>query len=98
MDTINDIKILLLCSSRFALPSMRDMIFGKKLALVGIPGQCEELIEEVTILLTGTGIPVLKLEINNFEEQLNNAVNEYEINLGFVLTFTYKISSSLYNS
>jgi methionyl-tRNA formyltransferase len=74
------------------------MVFGKTLALVGIPIHCDELVEEVTGLLTGTDIPVLTLEKDTFEVQLHEAIKNYQINLGFVITFSYKISSSLYNS
>ena len=93
-----EIKILLLCSSRFALAAMRDMVFAKKLSLIAIPRHCDEMIEEVNILLAGTGIPVLILDKDNFESILIKAVKEHSINLGFVMTFSYKISSNLSNS
>ena len=95
---MKDIKILLLCNGRFALPAMRDMVFANQLAVVGIPAHCEEMLEEVKLLLSGTDIPVLQLDRDSFEEQLKKAMKKYEISMGFVMTFSYKISSSLYRS
>jgi len=94
---MNAIKILLLCSGRFAIPAMRDFVFAGQLAVVGIPVHCEELLEEVQQLLKGTGIPVLKLDKEAYVDQLSRIIKENGINLGFIMTFSYRLPPSLYN-
>ncbi|HPN70755.1 MAG TPA: hypothetical protein PLZ32_14605, partial [Saprospiraceae bacterium] len=87
------IKILLLVSSRFGLPSMRDMVQSQTLGVVGIPAHCEEIIQEVTMLLAPYGIPILVLHKGDFVPTLQTAIERHEINLGFVLSFSFKIPS-----
>lgn len=95
---MNNINILILCSSRFALPAIREMVFARQLKAVAIPDHCVEIAEEVRSLLQVHAVPVLTLEKNSFEEQVKKAMKKYEINLCFVMTFGYKISASLYHT
>jgi methionyl-tRNA formyltransferase len=93
---MSEIKIILLCSSRFALPALSELAFFKMLAAVAIPRHCDELIENVDGILTGTGIPVIELDKETFAQRLREAIEENEVNLGLVMNFTYKIPSSIY--
>lgn len=93
---MNDIKIILLCSTRFALPALRELAFFKLLAAVAIPRHCDEWIENVDAVLINTGIPVIELDKETFADRLREAIEENEINIGLVMTFPYKIPSSIY--
>jgi methionyl-tRNA formyltransferase len=55
------------------------------------------LIENIDGLLTGTGIPVIELDKETFTDRLCEAIQENEVNLGLVMTFPYKIPSSVYD-
>lgn len=94
---MSNIKIILLCSTKFALPALRELAFSNMLAAVAIPRHCDEMIENVDVVLTGTGIPVVELDKETFADRLREAIEENEINLGLVMTFPYKIPSSVYN-
>ncbi len=62
-----------------------------------MPVYCTEIIEVVKILLALFGVPVLVIAKDDFEIQLKKISKKLEINLCFVLSFSYKILSSLYN-
>jgi len=94
---MNDIKIILLCSTRFALPALRELVFFNMLAAVAVPRTCDELIENLDFVLTGTNIPVIELDKESYAERLKEAMEENEVNLGLVMTFPYKIPSSIYH-
>lgn len=94
---MNNIKILLLCSTRFALPALREFVFFNMLAAVAIPRYCDEMTEQVNAVLTGTNIPVILLDKETFAEQIREAVEEHGISLGLVMTFPYKLPSSVFN-
>lgn len=94
---MSDIKIILLCSTRFALPALREMAFFKLLAAVAIPRHCDEMIQNVDIVLTGTDIPVVELDKETFAHRLREAIEENEINTGLIMTFPYKIPLSIYD-
>jgi methionyl-tRNA formyltransferase len=94
---MDNIKIILLCSTRFALPALRELAFFNMLAAVAIPRNCDEMIENVDVVLTGTNIPVIELDKETFAERIQEAIEEHGVNLGLVMTFPYKIPSSLYN-
>ena len=93
---MSEIKIILLCNSRFALPALRELAFFKMLAAVAIPVHFEEMIETVDLVLAGMDIPVIELKEETFVERLREAIEENEINMGLMMTFGYKIPSSLY--
>jgi len=93
---MNDIKIILLCSSGFALPVLRELAFFKMLSVVAVPRHCKEMLLNVEMALTGTGISVLELDKVTFANQLRVAIEENEINLGLVMMFPYRIPSSVY--
>lgn len=94
---MNGIKIILLCSTRFALPALREFAFFNILAAIAIPRTCDEMIENLDVVLTGTNIPVIELDKETFAERIREAIEENGVNLGLVMTFPYKIPSSVYD-
>lgn len=86
----------MLCSTRFALPALREFAFFNILAAVAIPRYCDEMIENIDGILTGTGIPVIELDKETFADRLREAIEENDVNLGLVMTFPYKIPSAVY--
>ena len=94
---MNEIKVILLCGNRFALPAMQQLFFFNQLKAVAIPAHCEEMIEQTQVALLNTGIPVLILTKESFVLQLENAIKQNQINLGLIMTFSYKIPASVYS-
>ncbi|MGZ3908979.1 MAG: methionyl-tRNA formyltransferase [Flavisolibacter sp.] len=91
------VKIILLCSSRMALPLIQELAFFQKLAVVGIPLHCQETREEVEMLLKDTGIPILGLRLDDFSEKVRYAMESFQVNLGLVLSFSFKIPKEVYS-
>lgn len=94
---MSKLNILLLCSSRFALPTLKELAFFQMLAAVAIPVRCDEMVENVQVILQGSGIPVVLLEKETFVEQVVQIIDEHHVTLGLMMTFPYKIPSSVYN-
>jgi len=78
------------------LPAIRELAFFNMLAAVAVPRYCDEMIENVDVVLTGTGIPVIELDKETFTDRVLEAIEENEVNLALVMTFPYKIPSSVY--
>lgn len=93
---MKDIKIILLCSSRIAIPALKELAFFRMLAVVAIPGHCDEMIEHAEAVLTGSGIPILQVDKATFPAQLKEGIETYQANLGLVITFSFKIPPSVY--
>lgn len=94
---MSQLKLLVLCCSRLALPTLQELIFFRQLAAVGVPTHCSEFIEEVQYKLSGTGVPLFYLEKERLNETLCKIIREYDIDLGLVLTFSFKISPDVFN-
>ncbi len=94
---MNEIKTILLCSSRMAILALKELAFFRMLVVVAIPGHCDEMIEHAEAVLTGSGIPVLQLDKATFPTQMKEAIETYQVNLGLVMTFPFKIPPSVYN-
>lgn len=93
---MTELKVILLCSSRFAIPAMRDMIFHKQLSVVVIPEHCVDFIQETELLLTGTGVPILQLNKVTLESGFKKALKLYSTNIGFVMSFSFKIPEAVH--
>lgn len=92
-----DIKILLLCCSRFAFPVMQQLAYFNQLGGVLIPDNVSEMIEETNDMLKTTGIPVIAVSKKDFEEKACLAIEEGQINLGLVLTFSFLIPHRVFS-
>lgn len=92
---MSELKVALLCSSRFAIPAMRDMIFHKQLAVIVIPEHCTDFIEETALLLTGTKVPVVQLNKQTLQSVLQKIIKQYNINVAFVMSFSFKIPEAV---
>jgi len=89
-------RILLLCSNRFALPSLQVLAFFKKLEVVCIPQQFEEMIEGATQILKELNIPVVVLQKKTFAKKIIQLIAKYEVNTGLMITFPYKLPRDVY--
>lgn len=90
------VKILLVCGSRFALPSMRDMVMSRQLAVVVIPAHCEDFLLEVRQLLQPTGIPVMTTDKKNSDQVLRQAIQQHGVTIALMMTYSYKISKQVF--
>jgi len=89
-------KVIVLCGSRFALPALQQLAFFKQLAVVAIPESCDEMMENTKLVLTGTGIPVIAVSKKIVVKKITEAIKKNNVDTGLMLTFPYKIPSSLY--
>jgi len=89
-------RLIVLCGSRFALPALQQLAFFKQLAAVAIPEDCEEMVENTKLVLGGTGIPVIKVAKKRMVKTITEAIKKHDADTGLMLTFPYKIPSSVY--
>lgn len=92
-----DIKILLLCCSRFAFPAIHHFAYFNQLGAVLIPDHLNELIEQAKDMLKSTGIPVITSGKKELEEKACAAIEQYRINLGLVITFSFMIPRKVFS-
>ena len=94
---MNEIRIILLCGGRFALDTIRELIFLRLLVTIAVPEESEEMMENLQAVLQGSGVPLLSLKKEFFASQLRQAMDEQRVNLGLVLGFSYKIPAVVYD-
>ncbi|MFT3909027.1 MAG: hypothetical protein QM737_06335 [Ferruginibacter sp.] len=93
---MNEIKTLLLCGSRIAIPVMRELAYSGQLAAVVIPGKCIEFIGQTRMLLEGRDIPIVIVSKENLEQNLKEVIKTYSPVLGIVFGFSYKLTEAVY--
>ncbi len=93
---MSETKAILLCGSRLALPAMRDLCFHQQLAVVAIPVNCEDFLQEVQALLKSTNIVIISVSKNDYADQLQKAIKKYGVGIGIMIGFSYKLASSVY--
>jgi methionyl-tRNA formyltransferase len=94
---MNQQKIILLCSTRLAFPSIQLMLFLKNLGVVVIPEYAEEMIENTVLLLKDSGVPVVIVNRKNYLKKLTELIKKIEIDLGVVISFGYKLPESIFS-
>lgn len=94
---MSELKVILLCSSRFAIPAMQELVFFKQLAIVAVPRNRPEMVENVRSVLMGLDIPILELDKASFVKELTRAIQKYKITVGIMMTFGYIIPASVFN-
>ncbi len=75
---------------------MQELIFTKQLIAVCIPRESEEMIEQAIVLINNTDIILLVVESVNYREEISDAIKRHNINTGLMMTFSYRIPSSVY--
>ena len=93
----NETKVILLCGSRLALPVLRDLYFHNQLAVIVIPQQCADFIQQVQLLLKDATIPVVTVSKNNFADELLRAIKKHAVNLGLMCSFSHKLPKTVYS-
>jgi methionyl-tRNA formyltransferase len=93
---MSEIRIILLCGSRFAIPALQELAFFKQLSVIAIPRHCTEMIERVKVSLTGMNVPVIEIDKETLEKQLKDAIEKYKITTGLVMSFSYSIPASVF--
>ena len=76
---MNQQKVLLLCSTRLAYPSIQLLLFLKNLQAVVIPAYADEMIEHTQMLLKDSGVPVVIVNRNNFSKKITELIKKHEI-------------------
>ena len=95
---MKEIRSLALCSTRFAGPAMHRLLQAGMLAAVAVPAGNDEAAEYAAAVLRGANIPVISVSKKNFEKELLQVIAEHHINLGLVLTFSWKITVPVFSA
>lgn len=88
---MEEIRIMVLCSSRFGLPAIRELSFYGILPVVVVPASNTELIEELDAGLAGSPVTVIHLAEKDYVSQLEETMKLHRITLGLILNFPKKI-------
>ena len=95
---MNEIKIILLCNNRIAIPAIRELYFYGNLAAVLIPGNNKDVIADVQTILKDTGIPLLAVKKKTFVVQMQQVLDETKAEAGLIMTFPFKLEPLIYSA
>ncbi|MGH2553963.1 MAG: methionyl-tRNA formyltransferase [Chitinophagaceae bacterium] len=94
---MEETKVILFCSSRFAFPVMHQLAYFNQLSAVIIPSHCQEMIDQTNELLKPANVPVITPGKEDLEEKAIEAIKKFSANTGLVLTFSYIIPYSVFS-
>jgi len=94
---MSEIKAILLCGSRIAIPVMRDLFFHGQLAAVVIPEHCTDFTEQVKLLLNNSATDIITVGKNDYVPRLQEVMKKHKPTIGLMFTFTYKLPEDIYN-
>lgn len=94
---MKEIKALVLCSSRFAIPSVHQLLQAGILVAIAVPASADETAEQCGEMVKGTAVPVLRLSATGYEQELIKIIQKYKVNTGLMLTFSHRLPASVYS-
>jgi len=95
---MSETRVILLCSSRLALPAMQQLLFLNLLAVVVVPKHTDEMVENVQFLLKQTTVPILIVEQASFANEILDAIEKYEVNLGLMISFSFLLPAKVFKA
>jgi methionyl-tRNA formyltransferase len=93
---MSDLKAIILCNNPIALPGIKEFLFyGKVGALVTTKanGEMQLLLQQMA---EGTGVPVLLVDRKSYTKELTNAITQYNITVGLVMTFPFILPKTVF--
>jgi methionyl-tRNA formyltransferase len=90
-----DIKVVLLCNNRIALPALRELLFFKQVAAVVIPAKNTALKADLEELMEGCAVPLLTVDRNNFKKVIRREIENNKVQAVLLMTFPYLIPKEL---
>lgn len=94
---MNETKVIYLCGSRIGIPVMRDLLFSNQLAVLAIPGDSIDFIVQAKALLQNSTVAVISLSKMDYRQQLTDLIGQYQVNMGIVFGFSYKIPAAVFD-
>ncbi len=94
---MSDIKILLLCNNKVALPAFKELFFFNRLSAVIVPAANKDLISDIKDFIGEDELPILSVNKNNVIDTIKNAIKEYKPLSVLMMTFPFIIPESLLN-
>lgn len=95
---MSDIKILVLCNNRLAVPAIQELHFFGHLSAVIIPAINKDVIASVEDILQQRPVPLIKVNKKNFEAETLRFISENSPQAGMVMTFPYKLSAEVFTA
>jgi methionyl-tRNA formyltransferase len=92
---MNEIKAIILCNNPIALPGIREFLFFGKVGAFVIPKRNKEMAHILESLLQDSDVPLLKVDRKNYKEVLTNAIPQYNISVGLMMTFPFIITPEI---
>ena len=92
---MNEIKVLILCNNPVAIPGIREFLFYGKVAAVVTTNRNKEMQHILRQLLENTGIPLLLVSKSDYKTKLTEAIREYSVTVGLLMTFPFVIDQDI---
>lgn len=90
-----DIKALILCNNPVAIPAIKEFLFYGKVAAIAVTRRNKTMQQIVRSLTNGTEIPLIIVTPQNYEEELLKAIEQYEVNVGLMMTFPFLLTEKI---
>lgn len=90
------LRIIVLCCSKFSIPSLHQLLYTGNLKAVVVPQDCHEFENGLRQLLSTTDVPVEQVNKENFSLKTKELLQKYQINIGLVLTFSLIIPKEIF--
>jgi methionyl-tRNA formyltransferase len=92
---MNEVKALILCNNPVAIPGIKEFLFYGKLAAIATTRRNKEMQHILEQLTKDTGVPLLLLNKKEYKTQLSEAIKQYDVTVGLMMTFPFMITPDI---
>jgi methionyl-tRNA formyltransferase len=92
---MNEVKALILCNNPVAIPGIKEFLFYGKAAVIATTRRNKEMQHILQQLMKDTDVPLLLLDKKEYKTQLSEAIKQYDVTVGLMMTFPFMITAEL---
>lgn len=92
---MNEVKALILCNNPIAIPGIKEFLFYGNAAAIATTQRNKEMQHILERLMKDTGVPLLLLNKKEYKTQLAEAIKQYDVTVGLMMTFPFMITPEL---
>jgi methionyl-tRNA formyltransferase len=92
---MNEIHALILCNNPIALAGIREFLFYGKVAAIAVPKRNKEMQHLLAEMTKDTGVPVLTVDRKDYRQVLSDAMQQYQVTVGLIMTFPFLITPEM---
>ena len=91
-----EVKSLILCNNPIAIPAIREFLFYGKVGAIVVTKRNKEMQQLISGMTESYPVPIIIVTKNDYQVKMMEAIREFSINVGMMMTFPFIIPEEIW--